>query len=500
MAHFLKTILNAKEPTFTQAIRRLEAMTGHRAIDVAYTADVMARAHAVMRRLGLDIKDTKPLELYKTLAAQHLSKTLLEKTEDVALVIDGHVISFNRDDISENVGRTFDTRSAKHARCQMQHGLIERYIAHDKSKEDAIYEVFVEAGMNVCELSDDHEQRLNHSQGKVKDEEPYMLFIGDIFTDAFIRLDENTTKVFDEGDGKKWLAVPYGQKPKYERVDIVRSVGPSPNAAVSCSRLGLRTGLMAWIGGDDVGKEALQHLAKEDVDTVPMVIERDKVTSYWYVLNYKADRTMLVKSEKYKYQWTDPKTKPDWIYLSYLGEDSWPLHQSLADYLDREKDIKLVLQPGTFQFQWGAKKLKRLFARSYAVILNREEAVELTGADYNSLRELSNALHDLGPEMVVITDGPAGAYASFDGKLYNMPNYPDPKPPYERTGAGDAFASTFIAALVLGQTPETALTWAPINSMSVVQYVGAQAGLLRRKDIKKYLADAPKNYKIKELK
>lgn len=498
MANFLRTILEAKEPLYSQAIRQLEALTGRRARDVAYTADVMARAHSAMRRIGLDPRDTTARELFQGLNAHAKDKALFGHTDDVALIVGDEVVSLNHDDVLENVGHSFQDRTAKHARCQMQHGLTAWYVEADGDNEIAIQEIVAQAGMNVCDLDDYHEQRT--TKKTASEQEPYLLFIGDIFTDAFIKLDEKTTKVFDEGNGEKWLAVPYGRKPKYERVDIVRSVGPSPNAAVSCARLGLRAGLMAWVGGDTVGREALEYLAKENIDTEPMVIERDKLTSYWYVLNYKADRTMLVKSEKYQYQWQDPKTKPDWIYLSYLGEDSWPLHEALIDYLEREPSIKLVFQPGTFQFDWGAKKLKRLYKRAYSVILNREEAVEVTGADYNSLRGLAGALHAIGPEVVVITDGPAGSYASFNGQLYNMPNYPDPAPPLERTGAGDAFASTFIAGLALGETPETALTWAPINSMNVVQHIGAQAGLLTRKDIKKYLAEAPANYKIKEMK
>ncbi|HTK39297.1 MAG TPA: hypothetical protein VL362_00350, partial [Patescibacteria group bacterium] len=63
-------------------------------------------------------------------------------------------------------------------------------------------------------------------------------------------------------------------------------------------------------------------------------------------------------------------------------------------------------------------------------------------------------------------------------------------------GAGDAFASTIVAALALGETMETALLWAPINSMNVVQKLGAQAGLQTRDEIKAWLKKAPKNYKV----
>jgi sugar/nucleoside kinase (ribokinase family) len=80
-----------------------------------------------------------------------------------------------------------------------------------------------------------------------------------------------------------------------------------------------------------------------------------------------------------------------------------------------------------------------------------------------------------------------------------MPNYPDPAEPYDRTGAGDAFASTITAALALGENLETALRWAPINSMSVVQKLGAQAGLLNRDELQKYLDEAPDWYQPTEL-
>ncbi|MDR3558460.1 MAG: carbohydrate kinase family protein, partial [Candidatus Pacebacteria bacterium] len=138
---------------------------------------------------------------------------------------------------------------------------------------------------------------------------------------------------------------------------------------------------------------------------------------------------------------------------------------------------------------------------------NVEEAQRIlaTLESDRDIRSLAERLVALGPKMVLITDGPNGAYLYFkDGtesafKLYQMPLYPDPKPPYERTGAGDAFSSTFIAALALGKTPLQALAWAPINSMSVVQYIGAQEGHLSREKLEERLKKAPEDYKAKML-
>jgi sugar/nucleoside kinase (ribokinase family) len=139
--------------------------------------------------------------------------------------------------------------------------------------------------------------------------------------------------------------------------------------------------------------------------------------------------------------------------------------------------------------------LKRLYARTEVVILNREEAVFVTGGSYDDVHDLMNRLHGYGCKIVVVTDGPAGAYASDGQNRYKMPLYPDPAPPYERTGAGDAFASTFVAALAKGHNLESALQWAPINSMSVVQKTGAQQGLLSERELEAWLAKAPDWYK-----
>ena len=93
-----------------------------------------------------------------------------------------------------------------------------------------------------------------------------------------------------------------------------------------------------------------------------------------------------------------------------------------------------------------------------------------------------------------MTDGIKGAYAREEnGTCWFMPIYPNE--PVERTGAGDAFSSTITACLIKGMAIPEALLWAPINSMSVTNFVGAQKGLLSEDKIKEYLAKAEPNYK-----
>ena len=113
--------------------------------------------------------------------------------------------------------------------------------------------------------------------------------------------------------------------------------------------------------------------------------------------------------------------------------------------------------------------------------------------------ELSKGIQALGPKIVSISDGENGAYLYSDNELWHNPIYPDIAPPLERTGAGDAFSSTITCALALGKTPLEAFSWGPINSMSVIQQIGAQAGLLSKEKLEEYLKVAPENYKATKV-
>lgn len=324
-----------------------------------------------------------------------------------------------------------------------------------------------------------------------------VLSIGDVVTDAFVKLFEDRAQVFENEQGK-WLAMPFGTKIPFQEAQVVQGVGNAANAAVSFARLGVHSGLVSNVGSDAFGRDIIDALEKERVDTRFVRINNNKKTNYHYVLWYKEERTILINHEEYNYQWprfTD-KDVPKWVYFSSISKNALErYHDMVVEWLDANPEVKLAFQPGTFQLEAGVEKLHDLYKRTEVVVLNREEAVMVTGGNYDDMHDLINRLHEIGPKIVVITDGPAGAYASDGQVRLKMPPYPDPKPPYERTGAGDSFASTFVAALIKGNTIEGALQWAPINSMNVVQNVGAQAGLLTEEKLEEYLQNAPDWYK-----
>lgn len=321
------------------------------------------------------------------------------------------------------------------------------------------------------------------------------LAIGDIVIDAFIQLKDAKEML---NHGTRELCVRFGDKVPYESVTIVPAVGNSPNAAVSAARLGLRSAIVTNIGNDKNGEDCLASLKNDNVITNYITIEKDKNTNYHYVLWYNVDRTILIKHEEFNYKFREIENV-GWVYLSSLAENSLDYHDEIAEYLQTHPLTKLAFQPGTFQIKLGTKKLKNIYSRTEIFFCNVEEAEKILEINSKDILTLSKGVQALGPKIVVISDGPNGAYLYFNDELYHMPLYPDIAPPLDRTGAGDAFSSTFTAALALGLTPLEAFAWAPINSMSVVQEIGAQKGLLPREKLEKYLKNAPESYKAEKI-
>ena len=322
--------------------------------------------------------------------------------------------------------------------------------------------------------------------------------IGDTTVDEFIRLEEARINC-DINNQECTISMKWGDKIPYEYSVLVPAVGNAANAAVAAARLGLSSGFVSNVGKDRYGEEILATFTREGVDTKYIAVNEDIPTNHHYVLWYEAERTILIRHETYPYFIPEGFEPPKWIYLSSAGENSEKFHEDLAAWLAAHPETKLAFQPGTFQMKMGKEKLAALYAATEVVACNKEEAERILGLGETDVEVLLQSMRKLGAKTVIITDGPNGAYAYDGAQMLKVPMFPDPKPPLDRTGAGDAMTSTFVAALALGKPLSEALLWGPVNSMSVVQEVGAQKGLLSRAAIEQYLANAPAEYRVEPL-
>ncbi len=322
--------------------------------------------------------------------------------------------------------------------------------------------------------------------------------IGDTVVDEFINLKEARVNC-DINHQDCTISMRWGDKIPYDSSVLVPGVGNAANAAVAAARLGLSVGFVSNVGKDRFGEEILATFAKEGVDTKYVAVNENIPTNHHYVLCYEAERTILIRHEQYPYFIPKGLIPPTWMYLSSVGENSEAFHTELARWLREHPETKLAFQPGTFQIKMGKEKLAEIYSVAELVSVNKEEAQRILGLGETDIKELLEKMRSLGPKIALITDGINGAYA-FDGTdMLKVPMYPDPKPPTNRTGAGDAMTSTFVIALALGKSLREALLWGPINSMSVVQNIGAQKGLLMRAALLKFLAEAPTAYRVEPL-
>jgi len=325
--------------------------------------------------------------------------------------------------------------------------------------------------------------------------------VGDVATDIFVRLAEGAVEERADERGR-WLEIPLGAKVPFDRGTTVAAGGSAANAAIALARLNLRVALASFLAHDAIGFDLLGALHGEHVDTRLVHLDEPAHTNRNFVLSYHGHRTILVHHEEFDYHWPHlrPNEVPAWLYLSSVGRETHAYEEQIADFLDENPTVELAFQPGTYQLEEGPQVLRRLYERASLLVCNVEEAARISGLSSSAgTGALLDALRALGPRRVVVTDSVAGAFAREDGRVLEVPVYPDPGPVVDRTGAGDAFAATLTACLVRGMDLEESLLRAPVNAASVVQQVGTQQGLLRQVELDAYLASAPDSFAVRSV-
>lgn len=313
------------------------------------------------------------------------------------------------------------------------------------------------------------------------------LAIGDTVIDDFIKLKDARVNC-DINDENCTITMRFADKIPFESSTVVYGVGNAANAAVSAARLGLRSGFVTNIGDDDRGDKVIDHFKKEGVDQKFVTRHKNAPTNYHYVLWYESDRTILVNHFHYPYSFPKSVGEPKTVYLSSLGEGTEEYHEAIADWLEKSPSIFFAFQPGTFQIKLGVEKLARIYKRADALFANKEEYQRILGLPdtHDDIPDLLKRMKEKGPKLPFLTDGPKGVYVlTAEGSIEHMEMFPDPKPPVDRTGAGDAFSSTTAAYLTMGHSLKDAMRRGTINSAYVVQAVGAQEGLLKKNELEK---------------
>lgn len=276
---------------------------------------------------------------------------------------------------------------------------------------------------------------------------------------------------------------------KIEVDELVSAIGGGAvNAATTFARQGLKTATVIKIGSDANGKAVLEDLKNERISALP-VVDRNPGTAYSAILLSPAgERTILHfrgVADKIKTSDISPSLRTKALYV-VPGKIPLPVVASLINNLRHHAEI-LAMNPSSHYLEMGIKKIKSILNQLDVVIMNREEAALLTGIPYHDENAIFKKFDELVRGIAVMTDGPKGALVSDGRRIYVSGIFKGKH--VDRTGAGDAFGSGIVSALIHfkkvdGKWSDAAIREAirlgTANATSVVEKVGAQAGILTR--------------------
>jgi ribokinase len=308
--------------------------------------------------------------------------------------------------------------------------------------------------------------------------------LGDVVTDEFIQLPEGTVRTRDDEEGR-WLEIPLGTKLVVGDDSSLRAGGSAANAAVAMSRLGLRVGLASYLAHDQIGLDILSAMRSEGVGTELVRIDSPSHTVRNFILSFGSERTILVRHAEFNYHWQGFRDNevPAWLYVNSLGPDALAYQDEIADWLGAHDGVRLAFQPGTFQVEAGTERLRRMYERAEVVLFSTAAAEMITGISRIDEGPTLDALMSLGSRSVVVFNEAGGAVAANEHERLFVAAFDSPEPPLDVTGAGDAFAATMVAALIMGMPLRAALRWPAVNAAAVTRHLGTQDGLLRRDEL-----------------
>lgn len=308
------------------------------------------------------------------------------------------------------------------------------------------------------------------------------LVIGDTTIDTFLLIDHANIHCNVHGEACQ-ICFDFGGKIPIKTSS--QSIGGNAaNVSTALARLGAEVGIISEIGDDVNGTTAHNQLQQVGVDTRYVNIKKNSQTRYSMIINYHSDRTVFSYYAPREYSFP-ALAQTEWVYYTSLGGTFELLQKKLIKHLQTFSEIRLAVNPGSYQINDGIRSFKKILPFTELLFVNKEEASMLTHKK-NTLEESAIALCTIGVTVVIITDGDAGAY-SYDGKeLLHMPPYP--VEPISKTGAGDAFASAFLAGYIDNQPIKKCLQLGTANASSVIKNIGAQDGQQTEPELEKIIS------------
>lgn len=337
-----------------------------------------------------------------------------------------------------------------------------------------------------------------------------IITIGSATMDVFVECDEaNVVSVSSKDKKAEFMSYPYGSK--MEISAFASNVGGGGvNTALNFANLGFNTSAICKIGDDIYSKGILEVLKKSSLDLSNVIQDNSVSTGFSIILlSFQGDRTVLaqrganatLKKSEINF---DSIKKADFLYIAPLSGESNRVLASIVEFAE-ENGVHVCFNAGTTSIKKGFEYIKKIIDTAEIVVMNKEEASMCTKIEvrpdsrdekfsdnliHPDVQEMLKKLKVGEKQVIVITDGKEGAYAYDGDSFYQCDNFPAKV--VSTLGAGDAFASTFCAALSRTNLDVgKSLMYASVNSASIVSHFGASEGFLSFEEIEQRLEQKP---------
>lgn len=322
--------------------------------------------------------------------------------------------------------------------------------------------------------------------------------IGDAAVDTFLWLKEAEVNCEIDKPNCK-LLINYASKSLVDKTQTALG-GNSCNNATALARLGKKVAYFGVMGNDSNSQKVKSGMEGEGIDVSLMQNVAGKSCNYATIIIFQGERTELVYHDTHDYSLPDTFPVAPYLYISSVGQNYEGFYGQVCEYA-RKNNTKLVFNPSSHELRKPVETFEPLLRASYLLVANKEEVEHILGypRGVSDMKVLLEGWRKFGNKFAVITDGTKGSYC-FDGeKYYSLGLFDKFKDQaVQQTGAGDAYAAGFMAAVMDGLSAPEAMRWGTLNAGSVVTKVGAQVGLLHLDEMKEYLS-GNSDFQAKEI-
>ncbi len=268
--------------------------------------------------------------------------------------------------------------------------------------------------------------------------------------------------------------------------------GKGANAAVAASRLGAAVSLVAAVGDDEFGRNAMSALQDEGVDTVAISTKRDVPTGSALIVVDPRGENLIAVGAGANGALTPDETERGLSAL--LGdrsgqrddEDPIPVLIGLeipdavvatAIRVGKERGALVIVDPAP-----ARRFLLELDLTGVLLTPNAGEARSLAGVSDERLA--ASRLCDITGAPVVVSLGAAGALLQMSSEASPLVvQAPAGVDVVDATGAGDTFAGALVSSLARGESLESSVRFAVAAGSCAVRAAGARTAMPTRDEV-----------------